>query len=207
MGKVITKKIQGMSLWAKVSLVTTLTLLASVFMYQGWYLPSQLQAVISKPTNWTQQYASTAYPAGTVGSNFSIAAGSNRMLVVAIASTRTSVGSQTVSNVTWNGQALTLAAGDAATATNWNHTYLYYLKDTNMPATATSAPIQVTITGGTAYYTTVHAAVFAGVDQTTPFSSAVNSNSNGTANSSVGPTGLIIGANDQAIQIVNLARS
>ena len=50
MGKVIQKKIQGMSLWAKFSLVTTLTLLVSVFMYQGWYKPSQVQAAISTVT-------------------------------------------------------------------------------------------------------------------------------------------------------------
>lgn len=191
----------------KASLVLLLTLATTVFMYEGWYKPNQLQAVISKPTNWTQQYAAVAYPAGTVGANFNITAGSGRLLVVAIASTSTAIGAQTVSNVTWNGQALTLAAGDAANATQWNHTYLYYLKDASMPATTTAAPLAVTITGGTAYYTTVHAAVYAGVDQTTPFTDAKNHNAGGGAGTTTaGPTVLSVAANDQAIQIVNLAR-
>jgi predicted CxxxxCH...CXXCH cytochrome family protein len=197
-----------MSLWAKVSLVTTLTLLVSVFMYQGWYKPVPTQAAISNPTAWTQLIAQVGYPAGSVG-NFTVNAGANRLLVVAIASTRTAVGNQTVTNVTWNGQPMTLAAGDAATTTTWNHTYLYYLKDANMPATTTTAAVNVTITGGTAYYNTVHAAVYAGVDQvsTNPFTAAVNYNSGATADATVGPTNLTIAANDQAIQVVNLARS
>ncbi|MBT0652291.1 glycine-rich domain-containing protein [Geomobilimonas luticola] len=47
MGRVIAKKIRGMNLWVKVGLVTTLTLLVSVFMYQGWYKPKASQAVVT----------------------------------------------------------------------------------------------------------------------------------------------------------------
>ncbi len=44
MGKVITRKIQGMSWWLKASLVLILTLVTSVFIYEGWYKPLPAQA-------------------------------------------------------------------------------------------------------------------------------------------------------------------
>ena len=43
MGKVIKKKIQGMSWWMKTSLVLILTLATTVFMYEGWYKPRASQ--------------------------------------------------------------------------------------------------------------------------------------------------------------------
>ena len=45
MGKKIAKKIRGMSLGAKISLITLATLLVSVFMYEGWYQPYSVHAV------------------------------------------------------------------------------------------------------------------------------------------------------------------
>jgi predicted CxxxxCH...CXXCH cytochrome family protein len=209
MGKVIRKKIQGMSWWMKTTLVLLLTLGTTVFMYEGWYKPMQATAAVGQPTAWTQQYASATYPAGTVGANFSISAGTNRLLVVAIASTATAATSQTVSNVTWNGQALTLANGDGASTATANHTYLYYLKDASMPAATTAAPLNVTISGGTSYYTYVYAAVFDGVNQSgNPFTDSKNYNSGGTGDTTMGPysPGLTIAANDQAIMIANNAR-
>ncbi len=44
MGKLITKKIRGMNLWAKVALTVLFTFVLSVFMYEGWYKPLQVQA-------------------------------------------------------------------------------------------------------------------------------------------------------------------
>lgn len=44
MGKIIKSKIRGMNLWVKAGLVLTLTLLVSVFLYQGWYQPQVSQA-------------------------------------------------------------------------------------------------------------------------------------------------------------------
>ena len=162
------------------------------------------QADISAQSPWALQYSQIAYPAGAVAT-YSIAAGSGRVLVVAIASTRTNVGSQTVA-VTYGGQALTLAAGDGTSAATWNHSYLFYLNDAGISA-AVGSSLNVTITGGTGYYTWVYAAVYAGVDQSTPFTDARNHNS-ATANATVGPFSptLTINANDQAIEIVNLAR-
>ena len=164
------------------------------------------KAAISQQAAWTSQYAAAAYPAGAVNAAYAIGAGSGRVLVVAIASTRTTVGAQTVT-VTYGGQALTLAAGDGGSAVTWNHSYLYYLNDAGIAA-AVGSSLNVTITGGTAYHTWVHAAVYAGVDQTTPFTDAENYNG-ATANNTVGPFSptLTINANDQAIEVVNLARS
>jgi len=55
MGKQIAKKIRGMNLWAKVSLVTAVTLLISVFMYEGWYTPRGGQAVATYQAVGTYQ--------------------------------------------------------------------------------------------------------------------------------------------------------
>ncbi len=163
--------------------------------------------VITTQADWLQQYASTAYPAGTVNASYAIAAGTDRMLVVAIGSTRTTVGTQSVS-VTYGGQAMTLAVGDATNATNRNHTYIFYLNDAGIAA-ASGDDLDVTITGGTSYYNYVYAAVFAGVDQTTVVTDARNYFSGATANATVGPfsAGLTINQGDQAIEVINLARS
>lgn len=44
MGKIIKKKIQGMSWWMKTGLVLTLTLVATLFMYSGFYKPKPVAA-------------------------------------------------------------------------------------------------------------------------------------------------------------------
>jgi hypothetical protein len=46
MGKTVKRKLRGMSSTAKVGLVCALTLLVTVFMYQGWYKPKGVQAAI-----------------------------------------------------------------------------------------------------------------------------------------------------------------
>ena len=168
---------------------------------------SSASAAVSQPSAWTSQYASATYPAGAVNAAYSVAAGANRLLVVAIASTRTTAGNQTVSSVTYGGQALTLAAGDAASTGTWNHSYLYYLKESGIQA-ASGTSLNVTIAGGTSFYNWVYAAVFANVDQTTPFTDAKNFNSGATADATVGPFSptLTIATGDQAIEIINIAR-
>ena len=163
-----------------------------------------------KPTravNWTSLYGAVAYPNGNLPTAFNVPAGQNRLLVVTIASTRTTVGNQAVSNVTWGGRPLTLAAGNGTLATIWNHSYIYYLKEADI-ATATGTTMTATIANGTAYYTRIYAAVYTGVDQTNPISSSALYE-NATANTTVGPFSptLAVGAQEQAVQVVNLARS
>jgi predicted CxxxxCH...CXXCH cytochrome family protein len=206
MGKVIKNKIQGMSWWLKTTLVLLLTIVTSVFMYEGWYKPMQATAAITQQASWTSQYASTAYPSGAVNASYTIAAGTNRILLVAIASRTSTAAAQTVT-VTYGGQALTLAQGDAGSSSQ-QHTYLYYLKDAGIAA-ASGASLNVTVTGGTAAYTWVYASVFAGVNQTTPFTATQNFNSGSTGSTSVGPfaSALTENTNDQPIEVIMLQRS
>ena len=44
MGRKIAKQIRGMSGWAKGALVLTLTLMVSIFMYQGWFSPNNIDS-------------------------------------------------------------------------------------------------------------------------------------------------------------------
>lgn len=73
MGKVIKKKIQGMSWWMKTSLVLLLTLTTTVFMYQGWYKPMQASAAIARVgtatvlNNATAATGTVTIPATTAG--------------------------------------------------------------------------------------------------------------------------------------------
>jgi len=163
-------------------------------------------STITNPSAWAQQYASVNYPAGTINANYTVSAGTDRVLVVAVASTRTTAGSQTIS-VTYGGQALTMATGDDTNTVNWNHTYLFYLNDQGLQ-NAVGTNLSATITGGASYYTYVYAGVFAGVDQTSIYTDARNFNDS-VKNNAFGPfsSGLMVGEGDQAIEIANVARS
>lgn len=160
----------------------------------------------ARAVSWASQYAAASYPAGTV-SNFTVPAGASRVLVVAIAATRTDIGSITVDSITWGGKPLTLAAGNGTQNPVWNHTFIYYLKEADIAAASGNA-LAVTISGGVAYYTRIYASVYTGVDQTQPIDSAAFYES-ASANSTVGPflPTLTVSPQHQPIQIVNLARS
>ncbi len=167
------------------------------------------QAAISTQSAWASQYAAVAYPNGTINAGYAVGAGTGRLLVVAISATQTAAAGAISCSATYGGQNLVLAAGDGASTATWNHSFLYYLKDTPALMDGTGRPLNVTCSGGTGYYTWVYAAVYAGVDQTTPITDAKNFNSGGTGDTTVGPfnPALTINANDQAIEIVNLART
>ena len=60
MGKALAKQITGMSWTARISLVLVCTLLASVFMYEGWYKPRYIEAA-------TVTYGVTVPSTATVG--------------------------------------------------------------------------------------------------------------------------------------------
>jgi len=47
MGRIIVKKVRGMSLWGKGALTFVLTLLISIFMYQGWLKPMLSRAAVT----------------------------------------------------------------------------------------------------------------------------------------------------------------
>jgi hypothetical protein len=168
--------------------------------------PQAAQAAITQPTAWTSEYANTGYPSGSVGSALNIAAGSGRVLVVAIASRTSTAAAQTVT-VSWGGQSLSLAQGDG-TQIGQQHTYLYYLNDAGITAATNNSNLNVTVTGGTAAYTWVYAAVYAGVNQSTPFTNTQTSTSLSTASGTVAfATGLTENANDQPIEVILLQRN
>jgi hypothetical protein len=185
-----------------IRIVIALALFVLVFLS----LPTMpASAAISLQQAWTNLYAGVAYP-GTY--SYTVTPGSQRILVVAVASTRSTAGAQTAT-ATYGGQAMTLEIGDAAAATR-QHSYLFFLRDT--PAVMNGAPqnLVVTITGGTSSYNFVYASVYAGVDQSAdPITDSRNFNGGTTQATAVGPfaTALTIAAGDQAVEIINLTRS
>jgi hypothetical protein len=161
------------------------------------------RAAISVQQGWTNLYNGAAYP-GTY--SYAVGAGSERILIVAVSSTRSNAGAQTVS-ASYGGQALTLAVGDAGSATR-QHTYIFYLLDT--PAVMNGGPqnLTVTVAGGTSSRNFVYAAVYAGVDQAGPITDTANFNGGTTQSTAVGPfsPALSIPSGGQAVEVINLTR-
>ena len=203
MGKIMHKKIKGMSYKAKVTLISLFTLLLTFGAYQGWQMTSH--AAIANPQAWSSVYAGTAFPTAG-GYTYAVNAGTDRLLVVAVQSTVTAAATQTCT-VTWGGKTLTQATGDGTTSRQ-AHTYLYYLKESDIAA-ATGTTLIATVTGGTTSYNMVRAAVYTGVDQTAPVKMVGQWTSSTTASTAVGPLSptLTIAAGEQAVAIVNLSRT
>jgi len=163
-----------------------------------------LSAQVTTLSNWSNAYNGTADASATVsiptGSN------SNRMFVVAIASSQTAVGARTAT-VTYGGQSLTLAAGDMSQVTTRQHTALYYLNEAGIDA-ATSTSLSVTFSGGTTRVNTVWTAVYDYVDQTTPLTNSQVFNSvTNTNNAFAFGTPLTVNANDLAIEVISTIRN
>jgi predicted CxxxxCH...CXXCH cytochrome family protein len=66
MGKIIKKKIRGMNLWAKLGVVTALTMFMTVFMYNGWYKPLFSHAATITSTTTGGDWSATATWTGGV---------------------------------------------------------------------------------------------------------------------------------------------
>src|SRR5512133_1422593 len=64
MGNLINKKMRGLSVLQKTGLILMLTMLLSVFAYQGWYQPSGLHAVDIVETFTTAGTTNWVAPAG-----------------------------------------------------------------------------------------------------------------------------------------------
>jgi predicted CxxxxCH...CXXCH cytochrome family protein len=203
MGKIMRTKIKGMSLKAKTALISLFTLLLVVSIYQVWR--HDAQAAIANPQAWSSVYAGTAFPAGA-GYTYAIGAGSDRLLVVGVSTTATAAATQTCT-VTWGGKTLTQASGDGATS-RIAHTFLFYLKESDI-ASATGSTLIATVTGGTTSYNFVRAAVYTGVNQSAPISMSSQFTSGTTASSAVGPLSptLTIATGERAVEIINLTRT
>jgi hypothetical protein len=163
-------------------------------------------AQISTLSAWTNTYHGTLTAQQNVTYTVPAGSGTNRILVVAIASSRTTLGTRTVT-LTYGGQTLTSVAGDIGITTIRQHTQLYYLKEAGLDA-ATSTTLAITVSGGLTRVTDVFAAVFDGVDQTNPITdSKTYSSGTGTTNTPVFGTALTVNANDLAIEIISSVRA
>ena len=203
MGKTMHKKIKGMSRLAQTALISFFTLLLTVGIYQVWW--HDAQAAIANSQAWSSVSAATTFPAAA-GTTYAISAGTNRLLVVAVQSTIQAAATQTCT-VSWGGKSLTQATENGSTSRQ-AHTFLFYLKEADIAA-ATGTTLITTITGGTSSYNYVRAAVYTGVDQTTPVSMVSSFISSATASTAVGPLSptLTIPTGGQAVEIINLTRT
>jgi hypothetical protein len=165
------------------------------------------RAAISLQQAWTTVYTGAAFP-GTYP--YTVGAGDNRMLVVAVSSSLSaSPGATQTVTVAYGGISLTQQVGDGGTQ-SITHTYLFYLLDTPAVMDGAAHNLVVTVTGGTTRWNYVYAAVYAGVDQSgSPITNSQNYNSLAAQATAVGPfaTALTIGNGDQAVEIVNLTRT
>jgi len=203
MGKIMHTTIKGMGFKAKIALISLFTLLLTLGLYQGWQMTSH--AAIGTSQAWSSVYAGTAFPAAG-GYSYTVNAGTDRLLVVALQSTVTAAATQSAT-VTWGGRTLTQATGDGTTSAQ-AHTYLFYLKEADIAA-ASGTTLIATVTGGTTSYNFVRAAVYTGVDQAAPIKMTSKFNSGATAGTAVGPLSptLTIATGEQAVEIINLSRT
>ena len=201
MGKVIKKKIQGMSWWMKTSLVLLLTLATSVFMYEGLYKPMQAQAAI------TQLVAPTVVSAAgaPATASFATGTGTNRMLIVGVSIKTGTVATQTCT-ASYGGISMTPVPGTDTSATSaFSHTYWFYMLDTPSVMSATAYNLIITAPG-TITASSVWRAVYTGVAQGVPDGGSYNSGTAAVSSTAL-TSGLVINSGDMAFDIVNLTRS
>ena len=156
---------------------------------------------ISTLSAWSNLFHNTTSP-GNLTYTVPTGSNTNRVLVVAIASSQTGVAARPVT-ITYGSQTLTSVSGDMATTTVRQHTQLYYLNEAGLDA-ASSTTLAITISGGTTRVTDVFAAVFDNVDQSTPITNSQNYNG-GTTNRTAFQfaTTLTVNANDLAVEIIS----
>ncbi|WP_162846443.1 T9SS sorting signal type C domain-containing protein [Flavobacterium dankookense] len=163
-------------------------------------------AQVTTLQNWTNLYNGTSTATQNITYTVPAGTGSNRLLAVAIASSQTAVGARTIT-LTYGGRNLTLSSGDLTVNSIRQHTAIYYLNEADLDLAANTT-LSFAIGGGTTRVTTVWAAVFDSVDQTTPITNSRNYNSGTTStNSFAFATALTINANDQAVLVVSSLRS
>ncbi len=176
-----------------------------VFILFCFFQTSNLFSQVTTLQDWSNLYNATG-SGTTTAYTVPAGSGSNRVLVVAIASSQSAVGARTVS-ITYGGQTMTLADGNMGATGIRQHTAVYYLNEAGLDA-ASDSNLIYSITGGTTRATTVWAAVFDYVDQSTPLTNSRNYDSGTTQ---VGTfafgTALTINANDQAIYVLSSVRS
>jgi hypothetical protein len=198
-----TGKMKSMNLMTKVSLMLALTILFGIFFYDGWYGPNTAQAAITVQQSWTKLYDAASSPGNLT---YTVNAGSNRLLVVAVTSSVSSSDTQTTT-ATFGGNDLTQQVSDGGTSARM-HTWLFYLKDTSAVMDGSSHTLNVTITGTSMVNNAVYVAVFSGVDQSAPVADSRNENTgySNVTSVSFSPV-LTVNAGNQAVYVSNIYNS
>lgn len=179
--------------------------LAVSFLLLCLFLTAESFGQVTTVQNWSNLYNSNSSSSQTISYTVPAGSNTNRVLAVAISSSQTGVGARTVT-ITYGGQTMTLAAGNMGTTTTRQHTAIYYLNEAGLDA-ASNSNLVFTVSGGTTIVTTVWAAVFDYVDQTTPLTNSQNYNSVTTNVSTfVFGTALSINDNDQAVLVLSSLR-
>ncbi|WP_291131281.1 beta strand repeat-containing protein, partial [Flavobacterium sp. UBA7682] len=174
----------------------------TVFFLMMLFFANESFAQVSILNNWTNVYNGTSN-SGTPSYVVPTGTDSNRLLVVAIATTRTTAGSRSIT-LTYGGRSFTLANGDLATS-NRQHTAIYYLKESDLDL-ASNTTLSYSISNGTTALNSVWVGVFDYVDQTTSITNTRVYNSGSAISDFQFSTNLTINAGDQAILLVNSCR-
>ena len=168
------------------------------------FMPVVVTAQVTTLSDWTNLYDGTSSP-GNLTYNVPAGSGEHRILVVGIATTRSTNGTRTV-GISYGGQTLTAVNGDLADYMR-QHTQLYYLDEAGLDA-ATNNTLSVSISSGTTRRNLVYAAVYDNVYQVNPVTDSNNYNY-GTSyiqTFSFSP-GLTVNEGDLAIKILNSVRT
>ncbi|MEA4935032.1 MAG: T9SS type A sorting domain-containing protein [Paludibacter sp.] len=167
-------------------------------------VPVVVTAQVTTLSDWTSLYNGSSSPGNLT---YTIPTGSDnyRLLVVAVATTRSTTGSRTVA-VTYGGQTLTAVNGDLSNSTR-QHTQLYYLDEAGLDA-ATNNTLSVAISTGTTTRNVVFASVYDDVDQVNPIIDSGNYSS-GTNNVTTFSfsQGITVNASDKAVKVLCSVRS
>jgi predicted CxxxxCH...CXXCH cytochrome family protein len=207
MGKKIRKSINGMSWQAKTLLVSAFTLLLTMGMFQGWFHPLSTQADVTTQQNWGAALYNGAASPGNL--SFTVNSGSNRVLVVAVTSAINAASATQSCTVSYGGVNLTEAVSDKASSAQ-QHTWLFYLPDTPSVMDGTAKTLAVTVGNGAKTFVNnmVYAAVFAGVDQSTPLTDSKSYNSGATTVTAPAfASALLENIGDQAVVVANAVRT
>ena len=159
-----------------------------------------VQAQVTTLQNWTNVYEGISTSTQTPTFNISAGSGTSRLLVVAVASTLRTNGTNTVA-LSYGGRSLTFAQGDL-TVSSRQHTAIYYLDEANIDA-ASGTTLSVRVqTNNNIVETKVWAAVFDYVDQASPITNSRNLNNNTAVTTFNFGTNLTINSGDQAIGLI-----
>lgn len=162
-------------------------------------------AQITFINNWLNVYHDTSTEEQNINYIVPVGSNSNRVLIVAIASSRADAGARDV-NITYGGQTPTSSVGDMETS-SIQHSAIYYFDESKLDA-ATNNILSVTVSSGTTTMTDVFVTVLDGVDQTNPVTDSQNYNSGATA---VDPfqfsPALTVNTNDRAVEIISTVRT